>query len=133
MAVLYEQHRDQALAFAVSLMSSRHDAEDLLHEAFVKTVNALRNGSGPADNFGAYLNTSVRSVAGTTWIKQARERPVVVEDMREGVAHDPGLERVLSVTEHDDISAAMRALPKRWRTVLWYAEVMGHRRESSPR
>lgn len=27
--------------------------------------------------------------------------------------------------EHEDVAAAMRTLPARWRTVLWYAEVMG--------
>jgi RNA polymerase sigma factor (sigma-70 family) len=126
MAALYERHRDEALRFAVSLMSDRHDAEDVLHEAFVKTVNALRNGYGPSENFGAYLSTSVRSAASTVWMKQARERPVLAEDMDQGVAHDPGLERVLSVFELEDIAAAMRALPVRWRTVLWHAEVMGH-------
>ncbi|MGX9898982.1 RNA polymerase sigma factor [Arthrobacter sp. SA17] len=35
------------------------------------------------------------------------------------------METVLSVFEHEHVSAAMRTLPERWRIVLWHAEVMG--------
>jgi RNA polymerase sigma factor (sigma-70 family) len=125
MAVLYERHRDQALKFARSLMSSAEDAEDVLHEAFAKAVSAIRNGYGPTDRFGPYLSTCVRSAANSVWIKQARERPAVSEELDPGPAEDLSLERVLSVFEHEDIAAAMRTLPERWRTVLWRAEVMG--------
>ena len=38
-----------------------------------------------------------------------------------------GLETVLTVFEQEHVAAAMRSLPERWRTVLWYAEVMGEK------
>ena len=41
-----------------------------------------------------------------------------------GAVEDPALATVLKVFEHERIVAAMQALPERWRTVLWYAEVM---------
>jgi RNA polymerase sigma factor (sigma-70 family) len=125
MAMLYEQHRDEALGFARSLMPRRQDAEDVLHEAFAKTVSAIKNGYGPAGNFGAYLRTCVRSAAATMWTKQSRERPAAVEDLERDPIDDPGLDRVLSVFEQEDVAEAMRALPPRWRAVLWHAEVMG--------
>ncbi|MBT2534185.1 sigma-70 family RNA polymerase sigma factor [Arthrobacter sp. ISL-48] len=125
MAVLYERHRDEALRFAASLTSRRQDAEDVLHEAFAKTVSAIRRGYGPSGNFGAYLSTCVRSVAASVWTKQMRERPALVEELEPDPVDDPGLERVLSVLEREDVVEAMRALPARWQTVLWYAEVMG--------
>jgi RNA polymerase sigma factor (sigma-70 family) len=125
MAVLYERHRQEALRFAMSLMSRRQDAEDVVHEAFVKIVSAIKRGYGPADNFGAYLNTSLRSAAASLWTKEGRERPALMQELEPGPFDDPALDRVLSVFEQEDVAEAMRALPERWRTVLWHAEVMG--------
>lgn len=125
MAVLYERHREQALRFARVLMSGPQDAEDVLHEAFAKAVSAIRKGFGPADTFGPYLSTCIRSVANSLWKKQGRERPIAVEDLEPAPMEDPALENALSIFEHEDVAAAMRSLPARWRTVLWHAEVMG--------
>lgn len=131
--VLYERHRGPGLKFARALMDHPQDAEDVLHEAFTKSVSAIRNGFGPTDNFGAYLSTSVRSVANTVWKKQARERPTEFDEFHQVAADDPGLETALRVFEHQEIAAAMRTLPGRWRTVLWLGDVMGLRpREIAP-
>ena len=110
MAVLYEGHRGQA---------------HIVHEAIARAVGAIRNGSGPTYAFGPYLSACVRSVANSLWKKQSRERPAPFEDLDPGPAEDPGLERALSLFEHEDIAVAMRTLPARWRMVLWHAEVMG--------
>jgi DNA-directed RNA polymerase specialized sigma24 family protein len=56
-----------------------------------------------------------------------RERPTELEDLDREPAEDPGLEAVLSVFEHEKITAAMRSLPERWRTVLWHAEILGQK------
>lgn len=125
MGALYERHRDNGLRFARALMSGPQDAEDVLHEAFTRAVSAIRNGHGPTNSFGAYLSTCIRSAATSLWKKQARERPAPAEHVDPGPVEDPALETALSVFEHEDIAAAMRALPARWRTVLWHAEVMG--------
>lgn len=125
MAVLYDRHREQALRFARALLAHPQDAEDVLHEAFTRAVNAIRNGYGPAGTFGPYLSTCIRSAANSLWKKQARERPAPAEDLDPGPAEDPALENALSLFEHEDIAVAMRSLPKRWRMVLWHAEVMG--------
>jgi RNA polymerase sigma factor (sigma-70 family) len=125
MAVLYEQYRDEALQFARSLTAHRQDAEDVLHEAFTKTVSALINGYGPSGNFAAYLSTCVRSAAASAWTKQRLERPVPAEELEPEPADDPGLDRVLSMFEQENVAEAMRTLPARWQTVLWHAEVMG--------
>lgn len=125
MAMLYERHREPALRFARALMSGTQDSEDVLHDAFAKAVSAIRNGYGPADAFGPYLSTCVRSVANSLWKKQARETPAPVQDLDPGPVEDPALENALSLFEHEDVSAAMRTLPPRWRIVLWHAEVMG--------
>jgi RNA polymerase sigma factor (sigma-70 family) len=125
MGALYERHKDQGLRFARVLMSGTQEAEDVLHEAFTRAVSAIRNGHGPTSAFGPYLSTCIRSAASALWKKQAREKPAPAEDLDPGPIEDPALETALSVFEHEDIAAAMRSLPKRWRMVLWHAEVMG--------
>jgi RNA polymerase sigma factor (sigma-70 family) len=133
MAVLYERYRELGLRFVRGLMSGVQEAEDVFHEAFAKAVGAVRNGYGPTDVFGAYLNACIRSVAATFWMKSGRERPAPDEDLDPGPVEDPRLETALSLVEHDRVAAAMRSLPERWRIVLWHAEVQGLRpREIAP-
>ena len=127
MAVLYERYRGPGLRFIGSLMAGAQESEDVLHDAFAKAVGAIRNGHGPSDVFGPYLSTAIRSVAMTFWNKRVRERPAPDEDLDPGPADDQGLEAVLTVFEQEHVAAAMRSLPERWRTVLWYAEVMGEK------
>lgn len=127
MAVLYERYREPGLRFIRGLMSGAQEAEDVLHDGFAKAVGAIRNGYGPTDVFGPYLNTAIRSVAMTFWTKRGREQPAPDEDLDPGPVDDHGLETVLSVFEHEHVAAAMRSLPERWRKVLWYAEVMGQK------
>jgi RNA polymerase sigma factor (sigma-70 family) len=125
MPVLYERYQEPGLKFIRGLMSGVQEAEDVFHDAFAKAVGAIRSGYGPTDVFGAYLNTSIRSVAATFWRKNGREQPVPDEDLDPGPVEDPGLEAVLSLFEHERVAAAMRSLPERWRIVLWHAEVLG--------
>jgi RNA polymerase sigma factor (sigma-70 family) len=125
MAVLYDRHRGQGLRFARALLSGPQDAEDVLHEAFAKAVSAIKNGYGPTGAFGPYFSACIRSVTNSLWKKQARERPAADEDLDPGSAEDPGLENAPPLFEFEDVAVAMQALPARWRTVLWHAEVMG--------
>jgi RNA polymerase sigma factor (sigma-70 family) len=125
MGMLYERHRDRGLRFARTLISGPQDVEDVLHEAFTKAVSAIRSGYGPASSFGPYLSTCIRSAASSLRKKQAREKPAPAMDVDPGSAEDPALETALSIFDHEDLVSAMRALPARWRTVLWHAEVMG--------
>ncbi len=124
MAVLYGRYREHGLAYAQALMARDPEAEDVLHEAFMKVIAAIRNGYGPTDIFAPYLKTSIRSVALLFWKKADRERPTPDKELDVAV-EDPGLENALHAVEHGHIAAALRTLPARWRSVLWHAEVLG--------
>jgi RNA polymerase sigma factor (sigma-70 family) len=127
MAALYERYREPGLRFIRGLMAGAQESEDIFHEGFTKAVGAIRNGYGPTDVFGAYLNTSIRSVAATFWKKNGREQAAPDEDLDIGPVEDPRLETLLSLFEHEKVAEAMRSLPERWRFVLWQAEVLGER------
>jgi DNA-directed RNA polymerase specialized sigma24 family protein len=56
---LFSRHVDAARRLGRQLVRG-HDADDLVSEAFAKTLSLLQSGGGPDVAFRAYLLTSVR-------------------------------------------------------------------------
>lgn len=124
--VLYRRYRRDVLGFARGLVRSDHDAHDLMHEAFAKTMSALVNGYGPNENFLGYWHTAVRSAAVDWWSRDSREVPVEAGALESatGLAHDDRLDRVFDTDENERVFTALQSLPVRWQTVLWYVDVL---------
>ncbi|MFI5496488.1 sigma-70 family RNA polymerase sigma factor [Actinoplanes sp. NPDC051859] len=121
--VLYERHRASARALAYVLVSDPADADDLVAETFAKVFATLRAGGGPLVSFRAYLNTTLRHLC---YHRAQRDRRLEFTDditrYDEGEPfHDPALDRL----ERTYAAQAFRALPDRWRDVLWRTEVEG--------
>lgn len=120
---LYRKHREQALRFAWTLAGNSYDAEDMLHTAFTKTINALANGRGPQGCFPAYLNTAIKSVALGIWTSSHRELPLEPQDLETArKSSQPSQPDIAG--RHEHVLTALQTLPRRWQTVLWYAEVL---------
>jgi RNA polymerase sigma-70 factor (sigma-E family) len=121
---LYARHVPATIGFAYLLTGSRTEAEDLVHEAFVRVVGRLRHLRKP-DAFDAYLLRSVVNLH-TSRLRRLRvERAYLAREGTrsfEAVApHDPG--------ERDRIWRALDRLPRRQRAavVLRYAEDLSER------
>lgn len=123
---LWCRHHRAAMTFGLQL--SRNHAEDLVSESFTAVLQTVTvSGKGPTDGFRAYLFASMRNAAA----KLARENSAINID-------DP--ERLPVFIVQDDkpdpqqqedaraIIRAFRAVPERWQTALWLAEV-----EDAPR
>ena len=116
---LYARHVPATIGFAYLLTGSRADAEDLVHEAFVRVVGRLRHLRSP-DAFDAYLLRTIVNLHMSRLRRIRVERRYLVREGRrpsDAVApHDVG--------ERDRIWRALDRLPKRQRTaiVLRYAE-----------
>lgn len=121
---LFERHVEAARRLARQLMRGP-DVDDLVSEAFARTLIALQGGGGPDVAFRAYLLTSVRRIHVDRIRSTRRVQPA--EDMTAfdaGVAfHDP------AVADFDNSAAAraFRSLPERWQLVLWHLEVEGQK------
>jgi hypothetical protein len=105
---LYARHVPVTIGFAYLLTGSRVEAEDLVHEAFVRVVGRLRHLRTP-DAFDAYLLRTVVNLH-TSRLRRLRvERRYVAREGRrssDAVApHDIG--------ERDRIWRALDRLPKR--------------------
>lgn len=136
--ILFRRHATSALRAAFGVGSGLVEPHDLVAEAFVRTLLALRRGSGPRDGLRPYLIVTVRNLAAMRWSRENRvERYADLAQL--GVAA-----RITPVGGCDEavetrwrchvVSTAFRTLPGRWRDVLWALEVDGATpRELAPR
>jgi RNA polymerase sigma-70 factor (sigma-E family) len=116
---LYARHVPATIGFAYLLTGSRTEAEDLVHEAFVRVVGRLQHLRTP-DAFDAYLVRAVINLH-TSRLRRLRveRRYLAREGLRPSDAVEPH-----DVGERDRIWRALDRLPKRQRAavVLRYAE-----------
>ncbi|QNE45939.1 sigma-70 family RNA polymerase sigma factor [Glaciihabitans sp. INWT7] len=120
-AQLWQRHARSGLRVARQFTSSI-DADDLVSEAYARIYQRVLAGGGPDGAFRPYLYTTIRNLA-SRWGGDRHD--VNVDDIGDfedpRAVEDPAaiaLDRTLTVR-------AFRALPERWRSVLWYTEVEG--------
>lgn len=121
---LYRRYRDAAFVRALRGEHDPYRAEDIVSEAFTKTLEAMRRGLGPKESFAGYLFTAIRSETGR---RSAVERASDLLDTSEldrlpgFVSEDPAEAR----SEREQLELAFNSLPERWRRLLWLVEVQG--------
>ncbi len=129
--VLFERHHAAARAQAKQLTASGFEADDLVAEAFAKTLDTIRRGSGPKLSFRAYLLTALRRIAYT---ETHRARRVVLTESVESTAIDAAVPQAIAQPFQDTavarleralVSLAFARLPCRWQEVLWRTEIQG--------
>ncbi|GAB3577983.1 hypothetical protein GCM10027406_13440 [Leifsonia lichenia] len=118
-AELWRRHSGAGLAYAATVTST-FDAADLVSEAFVKIMIALRNGNGPRNGFRSYLYATIRNTA-ASW--GAARNEVAIDHAEFFADARFSQEREDIVWEGRRVAAAFCALPERWRQALWYSEV----------
>ena len=120
---LFRRHARTALGVAFRLTRSAAEADDLVAEAFVRVLAAVRGGGGPSGGFRAYLLTTVRNTARDR--ARADHRLELSGDMGR---HDPGVpweDTALARLESGLAARAFDSLPERWQRVLWRTAVEG--------
>lgn len=99
------------------------EASDLVSEAYTRILQAIRNGSGPREEFRGYLTTSIRAVA-ASWGRGMRTA-VALDSVPEPFMDDERLNAIDDLDTNHRVVTAFQALPERWRTALWYSTVEG--------
>lgn len=119
---LFRRHAASVCVAARQVTPSPSEQQDLVADAFARTLNAIRNGAGPRESLLAYLLTTVRRLG----IVSARQRSRVALYGTE----PRGEQATASVDEgalrrwHLDLAReAFQSLPERWQVVLWHTEV----------
>jgi len=120
-ATLWKRHSGSAYGVARTF---RHlDADDLVSEAFVKVLDAIRAGGGPVRAFRPYITMTVRNVARTLHVREASLVDADLESRRTEVPN--GEVAAVVRFERDVTLEAFNSLPERWQQVLWYSQVDG--------
>ncbi|MFE0188066.1 RNA polymerase sigma factor [Streptomyces sp. NPDC058989] len=129
LAALYARHRSSVLAYARSCCrEDPHSAEDLVSEAFARTIEIVRSGGGPATEWRPYLFAVVRNVA-IAWGLVARKIELSDDiDRRLGslrglLITESSEEDLLRQAERNMVLRGFRSLPDRWQAVLWHTVV----------
>ncbi|HEX6878545.1 MAG TPA: sigma-70 family RNA polymerase sigma factor [Nocardioidaceae bacterium] len=121
---LFTRHVDAARRLARQLVRGP-DVDDLVSDAFAKTLNVLQAGGGPDVAFRAYLLTSVRRLH-VDRIRAAKK----VQPSDDMTVYDDGLpftDTAIASFENGAAAKAFSSLPERWQLVLWHLEVEGQK------
>lgn len=121
---LYARHVPAAIGFAYLLTGNRAEAEDLVHEAFIRVVGRLRH-LREADAFDAYLMRTVVNLH-TSGLRHLRVQRAHIA--REGSRPSPTV-APHDIGERDRVWRALQDLPPRQRAaiVLRYFEDLSGR------
>jgi len=121
--ILYARHAPAVTAMARYYARDDFTADDLVSEAFERTMTVLRGGGGPDVSFRAYIYTVVRRLAYEQTEKSAKTR--VTDDFSAFEMPDEVIDPAVSSFEGRVVTGAFATLPERWQAVLWYIEVEG--------
>ena len=113
LAELYSRTRPAVYGFALSILKNAHDAEDVLHDAYLQvwqSAGQYRTQGKPR----AWLLTIVRNLALSHLRRQGRTEPLVREDWQDRLADNP------AVTQEDRLTllALLEALGDQERQIV---------------
>ncbi|MGH9158074.1 MAG: sigma-70 family RNA polymerase sigma factor [Acidimicrobiales bacterium] len=119
---LYRRHVDAAWRVAQAVLGNPDDAADAVAEAFARILAASRAGRLPPDvAFRPYLLRTVRNTAIDLVRLSARHQSG--DDLDILRSPDEPHTRAMAREDSSLVGIAFRALPERWRWVLWLSEV----------
>lgn len=111
---LYAENLGAATRFAYLLTGDRHEADEIVQDAFVRLLGRFADLRNP-DAFPAYLRRTIISVAQNRWRRRRLERAFV---RREATTRIDTEARPLDHDHDHDLWMHLRALPARQRAAI---------------
>lgn len=113
LAQLYAQTRPAVYGFALSILKNPHDAEDVLHDAYLQVWNAAPQYR-PRGKAMAWLLTIVRNLAMDQLRRQKHEEPLTREGWQTQLADVPAV----SAEDRMALAALLTALEDQERQIV---------------
>jgi len=112
---LYRQYCEGMYCVAMRFLNNRHDAEDVLQEAFIKAFQKIHQFSGEV-TFGAWLKRIVINKC-IDFLKVKKERHLEIQENTLQIVEDQNwtIEPEISI---DEVKEAMAQLPDAYKYVL---------------
>lgn len=97
------------------------EVDDVVSDAFVRTVAAMKGGAGPTGDPVPYLMFVVRTTAWRNQRVRSREQSGT-DDLPEREPHHDRTDLL-----DEDLAGAFGAIPMQFRRILWWTEVEGRK------
>lgn len=117
--LLFERHALAARRLAGHMLADSAEAENVVSEAFVRTLATITNGDGPSEAFRLHLLAMVRRVGRDVLNGWQTRGPGVSLPAGDGDSGEP----VIDEFGHSLLNQAFWSLPERWTAVLWHTEI----------
>jgi RNA polymerase sigma factor (sigma-70 family) len=112
---LYRRHENAARNVARHIVCSRHDADDVVNEAFAGVISAINHGAGPRSNFRQYLMACVRnSCKSRRWCGRSISTDPSLHERSGAIFEDPEC-----LSEAGLVANAFSSLSPDWQQTLW--------------
>ncbi|WP_309620812.1 sigma-70 family RNA polymerase sigma factor, partial [Salinibacterium sp.] len=118
---LFARHSGPALRVARAYSRDAFAADDLVSEAFDRTIRAIQGGRGPDLAFRAYLYTTLRRLSAEQSSRDARVQ--ATDDISAFERPTSSADPAVASFENRVVNSAFASLPERWQEALWYLEV----------
>jgi RNA polymerase sigma-70 factor (ECF subfamily) len=125
--VLFQRYRDTCTRFAVRMLGSRSDADDVLQSAFMRAYRGLKN-CRDRDRFGGWLYQIVINECRTFAARQRRRdlRFVADPDVIDRAVAETAEETVGTMSEHIEHALSQLPVEHREAFLLKYVEEMSY-------
>ncbi|MGH8416433.1 MAG: sigma-70 family RNA polymerase sigma factor [Pseudomonas sp.] len=117
-------HYEELVGTWTRRLKSRHQAEDLTHDAFVRVLES--SGGGSVEQPRAYLHQTARNIAVDTWRREDRRSELESESIDPAASHGDDPEAFMHAIElADSIERALAELPLNCRKVFIWQKLEG--------
>lgn len=116
---IYRKYRDMLYMCALGIVKNSADAEDVLHDAFIKIAKNIKQVDGiDSKSTAAYLAVITKNTAYDRLRRLKRLNETPIEDCLLA-ADDALIEEIAEKTEYKDLIAAVKSVPAPYNEVLF--------------
>ncbi len=124
--ILYNKYRKRMLSTADSVLHNKEDAEDVVHETFIKIARNMRSiGDPDSSETLSYVMKAAKNTAINLSKKKSTENKHIQLEEVENISDRQFLEKLRIQENFDEVVKAIRSLNDTYRDVLFYYFVRG--------
>lgn len=124
--IIYNEYRKRMIATANSVLQNEQDAEDVLHDTFIKIARNMKAIDDPySDKTLSYLLKAVKNTAKDFLKKKENRKEVAAQDYVENIPDAQFLEKLRIKDRYNKVVNAIRKLNDTYRDVMFFHFVSG--------
>lgn len=125
--VIYERYKNLMFYVANSILHSQHDAEDIVHDAFLKIIEIIGEIDDPESPKTKALIVTITEHKAIDLYRKHNRKTIVAFD--EAYIGFPEHSQIQQIIESDHLAKAIATLPSKYREVLLLRYYQGYSME----